>query len=300
MARPMNGDDAFGSYHPAITFALFACAILLGMFVRHPAFLAASVLFSGLYYVLLVGRRAGKMIAGMAVLFCAVAAVNPLFNTMGGTVLFTYFGRPYTVEALAYGACAAALLVGMLLWFSCYNIVMTSDKFTYLFGGMAPAVTLVFTMVLRLVPTYRRKIDQLSAARAGIGRDPAQGTLRERVASAAAVLSALMSWALESGVATADSMRSRGFGQGPRVPYSRYRFTARDKVLLGCMIALALASAVAIAAGFADVAFIPRIDIPPFSPAMACGLVAYSAFVAIPSFITVRERILWRISLSNI
>ena len=235
-------------YHPALVFTFFACAIVLGMFVRNPAFLAATSVFSGLYYAVLAGRRSLRMLAGMVALFIAVAVLNPLFNTRGDVVLFTYFDRPYTLEALAYGVQTAALLVGMLLWFSCYNIVMTSDKFTYLFGRMAPSVTLVFTMVLRLIPAYHRKIDEFAAARSGIGRSPSVGTLSERIEGASAILSALTSWALEGGMSTADSMRSRGFGQARRTAYARYRFTARDGALLACMALLAAISIAAIAA----------------------------------------------------
>ena len=198
-AGATSGAGAFGSYHPALVFTFFACAIVLGMFVRNPAFLAVTVVFSGLYYTVLAGKRSLRMLAGMVALFIAVAVLNPLFNTRGDVVLFTYFDRPYTLEALAFGVQTAALLVGMLLWFSCYNIVMTSDKFTYLFGRMAPSVTLVFTMVLRLIPAYHRKIDELAAARSGIGCSPAVGKLSERVGGASAILSALTSWALEGG-----------------------------------------------------------------------------------------------------
>ena len=320
-AGAARGADAFGAYHPALGFSFFACAIVLGMFVRNPAFLAATVVFSGLYYTVLAGRRSLRMFAGMAVLFTVVTLVNPLFNTRGDVVLFTYFDRPYTLEALAYGAQTAALLVGMLLWLSCYNIVMTSDKFTYLFGRMAPSVTLVFTMVLRLVPTYRRKIDELAAARSGIGRSPAAGKLLQRVGQASAILSALASWALEGGVSTADSMRSRGFGQARRTAYARYRFTARDGALLACMAVLVAISVAAIAGGFASADFASQ-DIAPASgfataevhaapdpvllmmgavpdPVSACGLIAYSAFMALPSAITIGERFLWHISLSN-
>ena len=320
-AGTAKGADAFGAYHPALGFSFFACAIVLGMFVRNPAFLAATVVLSGLYYAVLAGRRSLRMLAGMAVLFTVVALVNPLFNTRGDVVLFTYFDRPYTLEALAFGVQTAALLVGMLLWFSCYNIVMTSDKFTYLFGRMAPSVTLVFTMVLRLIPAYHRKIDELAAARSGIGRSPAIGKLSQRIEEASAILSALTSWALEGGVSTADSMRSRGFGQARRTAYARYRFTGRDGVLLACMALLAAISVAAIAGGFASADFASLAIAPasgPISaeagaapdpvslmigsvpdPISACGFVAYSAFMALPSAITIGERLIWHISLSN-
>ena len=296
----MESEIGFGSYHPAVCFSLFACAIVLGMFASHPAFLAANVGFAALYYLLLRGLRALRLLGGLFVLFCVITAANPLFNTLGDTVLFTYFGRPYTLEALMWGADTAALLVGMLLWFSCYNLIMTSDKLTALFGRAAPSLSLVFTMVLRLVPTYHRKIDQIAAARAGIGKSPSAGSLASRVESGAGVLSALTSCALEGAVATADSMRARGYGLGRRTSWSRHRFTVRDKVLAGAVALLAAAAAAAIATGAAAASFSPAVSLPPATPAFACGLSAYAALLAVPSAITVRERILWRISLSNI
>lgn len=44
------------------------------------------------------------------------------------------FRQPLTLESIAYGCAAAVMLVAVLFWFSCYNEVMTSDKFMYLFG----------------------------------------------------------------------------------------------------------------------------------------------------------------------
>ena len=78
----------------------------------------------------------------------------PLFNTQGATVLLRWWGgRPYTLEALALGASTGLMLVAMMLWFASFHLVMTSDKFTYLFGRAIPALSLVLTMVLRLVPS---------------------------------------------------------------------------------------------------------------------------------------------------
>ena len=43
--------DKFASYHPVINFTFFIVAIGCGMILLHPAFLAASVLLSMLYYL---------------------------------------------------------------------------------------------------------------------------------------------------------------------------------------------------------------------------------------------------------
>ena len=71
----------------------------------------------------------------MLPLLLLTALINPAFNHEGQTIL-TYLsnGNPITLESIVYGVAAAAMLVAVICWFSCYNSVMTSDKFVYLFG----------------------------------------------------------------------------------------------------------------------------------------------------------------------
>ena len=79
------------------------------------------------------------------------ALVNPAFNHEGATIL-TYLpsGNPLTLESMLYGVAAAVMLASVVLWFSSYNEVMTSDKFVYLFGRVIPALSLVLSMALAL------------------------------------------------------------------------------------------------------------------------------------------------------
>ena len=74
------------------------------------------------------------MLSGLFPLFVIMTLINPLFNVYGITLLVHLFGRPYTLEALYYGATIAAVFVVMLIWFGCYNAVLTSEKSTSLFG----------------------------------------------------------------------------------------------------------------------------------------------------------------------
>lgn len=95
------------------------------------------------------------------------------------------------------------MFISVLIWFASYNTEMTEDKFLYLFGRFSPSVSLVLTMVLRLVPNYQKKAGQLFAARRGIGKGTKEGNTTEQIRHGLIVLSALLSWALEGGIATA-------------------------------------------------------------------------------------------------
>ena len=287
--------DRFAYYHPVINFIFFIMAIVCGMILLHPAFLAASVLLSMLYYLTAKGRKGWKFVGGIIPLLLVLSLINPVFNTYGEHILFRYAGdRPYTLEALCYGAALGAMMVSVLVWFACYNAVMTSDKFLYLFGKMAPSVTLILTMVLRLVPSYKNKVVQLNGARRCIGKGADTGDKKERMEHSVVLLSTLTSWALEGSVITADSMRSRGYGCGKRTTFSLYRFEKRDKVLLTVMLLLAASVIFCGIHGAASVTYTPELSIQSWqNPYTKAGLLGYTAFLAIPSAVNIWEELRW-------
>ena len=73
--------DKFASYHPVINFTFFIVAIVCGMILLHPAFLAASVLLSMLYYLTAKGWQGWKFVGGMIPLLLVLSLMNPVFNT---------------------------------------------------------------------------------------------------------------------------------------------------------------------------------------------------------------------------
>ena len=52
------------------------------------------------------------MLLGLLPMFLILTTINPLFNTYGAHILFSVFGRPYTLEALLYGAAIASVFCG--------------------------------------------------------------------------------------------------------------------------------------------------------------------------------------------
>lgn len=297
-----NSKDIFSTYNPVINFSFFMGAVILGMFFVHPAFLACSLILSFAYYITIHKTQSFKFLMGMIPLFIVLAAINPLFNTSGNTVLFTYLGaRPYTLEALFYGIAIAAMFVSILTWFACYNAVMTSDKFLYMFGRAAPSVSLVLSMILRLIPSFQRKASQIAGARKCIGKAGEAGTRREKIENGMTVMSTLTTWALEGGIVTADSMRSRGYGSGRRTSFAIYRFDKRDGFILMMMIVLIAVVLVSAGLGGAAVSYVPSLEISPMSePYTLAASAAYFIFLAIPTALNITEEIIWHILRSRI
>lgn len=291
----------FSSYNPIINFIFLVGAIVLGLIFIHPAFTICSVVLSSVLLATIKGRSAFGFIGRLIPLFLFVSLVNPLFNTYGQTVLFTYFNRPYTLEALFYGMALAAVFVSMLIWFASYNAIMTSDKFLYIFGRFAPTITLIFTMVLRFIPNYKRKTEQISTARKCVGKSWDGGSKSERLENGMTILGSLVSNALEGSIITADSMKSRGYGSGNRTRFSIYRFSARDVLLCLYMVVLFVIILVCSFNGGTYVTYTPKLYISNLlNPYTAVGIIAYFIFLITPSVINITEEIACRISISKI
>lgn len=286
--------DAFSQCHPLTNFLFFLGAIGFSVVIQHPLYLAAGAVGAALYYLLLNGRGGWRRILGLLPLFLLLSALNPLFNHYGQRVLFTVFGRPYTLEALFYGMTIAGMFVVMLLWFGCYGAVLTSDKFICLFGSLIPALSLLLVMILRMIPSLTRKAKQIAGARMCIGKGVGEGSSnKEKISGGMRVLSALTDWALEGSIITADSMRSRGYGAAKRTSFQIYRLTARDVCLIVWMIVL---GAAVIMAGGTTATFTPEL----FIASPTWGFAAYCLFLLIPPALRGKEAVQWRISISKI
>ena len=204
------------------------------MFFMHPVSLLISLACAIAYHVYLNGRKAVRFqLLYMLPMMGMAAIVNPAFNHEGATILcYLPTGNPLTLESILYGFAAAMMLAAVITWFSCYNAVMTSDKFVYLFGRIIPALSLVLSMTLRFVPKFKAQFQVVSEAQRCVGRDISSGSVLQRVKNAITILSIMVTWSLENAIETADSMRSRGYGLPGRTAFSIYRFDDRDKAAL--------------------------------------------------------------------
>lgn len=226
--------DCFKKYHPLVNFLYFFLILAFAMILTHPIAQTVSLICALGYAIQCEGKKAVLF----SLKFCLpmlllTAFVNPAFSHQGVTILL-YFptGNPLTLESILYGLSAGTMLVTVLIWFTSFNRVVTSDKFIYLFGRIIPAMSLVLSMTLRFVPKFKTQMDTVVEAQRSIDRDVSTGTIGQRTRTAITILSILITWALENTIETADSMKSRGYGLKGRTAFSIYRFADRDKAAL--------------------------------------------------------------------
>lgn len=277
-------DGAFFSYHPLVCLCYFAFVIGVSMFSMHPAVLAISLAGSLAYRGYAGGMRALRDTLALALTACLLPmAINPLFNRAGETVLFRFWwGAPCTLEAVLFGAATGLMLSCVIVWFACYQAVMTSDKVMCLFGRVLPSLSLLFSMVLSFVPRLVTQTRRLERAQVGIGCGCGSGGLLYRLRRASKTVSALATWALEGSVQTADSMRSRGYGTAVRTSYARIRFEVRDASVLAFICMLVLAFTLASVGGAFGVRWYPSIQTAIPGPSYWAGLVFWSVICLLP------------------
>lgn len=284
--------DAFARCHPLVNFIYFVGVICFAAVIQHPAYLIAGGAGAAVYLILLQGKKAWKTVLSLLPLFLLLSGINPLFNHRGSRVLFRVFGNPYTAESLFYGMAVAGIFVVMILWFRCWSLVLTSDKFTALFGNLIPGLSLLLVMILRMIPNFARKARQIKDARKSIGRG--RGTDRKsQLREGVTVLSGLTDWAFDGSLVTADSMRARGYGTGKHTSFQIYRMTLRDIVII---ILMAVLTAAVILAGGTSAEFTPVYRAAP----LTWGFAAYCLFLLIPIALHIKEAFQWHISLSRI
>lgn len=272
------------------------------MFYRHPVLLAISSISAFSYNLMIQGKKAAlRMISGMAVIFLLSAVVNPLFSHEGMTIV-GYFstGNPITVESILFGLSTGAMLVTVLLWFVNYHEVMTSDKFIYLFGKSIPTLSLILTMTLRFVPKFQRQIKKVAQAQQGVGRNITDGKLLERTSHGIRILSIMTTWALESSVDTADSMRARGYGLRGRTNYSIYHFERRDKMMLAAILILTGLISIGIAQGALSIQYYPVTRMNGCTPQALAIYIAYGILCLLPIIVNLMEDIKWHYMRSKI
>ncbi len=279
----------FKTYHPIVNFVYFVFVIGFSCFFMHPACLFISLVSAFTYSVMLKGRKAVKQnLLYMLPMLCFMALLNPAFNHEGVTVL-TYLpsGNPLTLESVIYGLCAAMMIAAVMCHFSCYNEVMTSDKFIYLFGKIMPALSLIFSMTLRFVPKFFAELKVVSRAQKCMGRDVSGGSLIRRAKNGLSILSIMTTWALENSVETADSMKSRGYGIPGRTSFSIYEFDTRDQKALCYILLLGLYTLIGGVMGGMDFRYFPSMKAASLSPFGASVFLAYLLLLNCPVIIEI-------------
>lgn len=285
-----------------VNFVYFTLVLTFSMFFMHPVYLTASLLCAAAFSIRLSGKSALRpQLKFLLPTVLAVALINPAFSHAGVTILaYLPSGNPLTLESIVYGTAAAVMLAAVILWLSCFNVVMTTDKFVYLFGRVIPSMSLVLSMAFRFVPRFAAQFREVSEAQRCIGRDLSEGSAVERIKKAASIVSIMVTWSLENAAQTADSMKSRGYGLSGRTAFSVYCLDGRDKALLVWLLLCGFYIVCGWAAGGIEFHYYPMMEGTQLGVFQLSFMLAYLLLCLTPIVLDAVEDIKWKHSGSAI
>lgn len=296
----MREESQFGTYHPAVLFVYYGLVITIAMFTTHPVVLAC-VLAGGI--CLFAQLHPMRVTAGNLVyyffMFLLIALCNPLFVHNGETILFFMNDNPVTFEAICYGAAIAAMITGVMFWCKNYTVILTTDKFLYLFGRILPKLSLVLSMAIRFLSLFKQQAKKIGRAQKAMGLYAGESRT-DQLLGGVRTFDSLLSWGLENSLETADAMCARGYGLPGRTSFSAFTFHRRDGVMLGVIALLAALIVISWLRGDFYFAYYPVILQANGGAGAVGGYLAVFAFMMIPSFVEVKEKMRWNFLKSKI
>ena len=212
MRRILNHLNRF---HPAILFGFFTIVIAISMVSSSIEILVLCFIFSLVLKCTLQKGVLIKSIAFAVLVFASMLIFNALFMN----------------SDIKHMLQLGFILTSVLNWFSSYNLLVTSDKFLFLFARFAPTFALLFSMTMGFVPKFEHTRDQAMSFAKCIGMGIYKGQrYKESLQNGARILLSVLGISLELAIHTSDSMRNRGYGLKNKTSFAIYKFSRLDAV----------------------------------------------------------------------
>jgi energy-coupling factor transport system permease protein len=289
----------FASFNPAAVFGYFIVTAVIAMFNLNPVTAVISLI--GSLSLLLIRGKGGKYGVHIPALLTAAGCciVNPLFSHNGKTVLLVINNNPVTYEAFIFGLVTGITAASVIYWYSSFADIMTSDKIIYTIGKASPKAALILTMALRFIPLFARQAKEINASQKAMGLYKGE-TIISRIKGVSRVFSAMITYATENIIITADSMAARGYTGRKRRPYAIFSFKRRDAFFTLAFLAFAGVSIYATASGAFDFWYYPEITAIRADAGAVGGYIAFALLCMMPTFIEGGDRLRWHYLKSTI
>ena len=289
-------ERALASYHPLVSFTYFFIVIGMSMIYMHPVLSLISLISATLYSLVLNKKRTFQTLKFTMLMALCITIANGLFVNRGLTVLFYFRYNPVTLESISYGLTSGIMMASVVMWFSCYNEIITSDKFLYIFGKILPSIALMVNMTIRLIPKLIDQTKIIANTQKTVGLDYEEGSILMKIKSSMRILSILVTWALEDAVMTADSMKARGYGLKGRSNFSIYRFIERDMIMISLIGIIGLFLFVGYMNGYGKLLFYPIIENIKFDTLSIILYLSFLVITILPVCLEIVEEYKWKYS----
>ncbi|MEH7094278.1 energy-coupling factor transporter transmembrane component T [Neobacillus vireti] len=287
----------FDRFHPLVTFLFYAGAVSLLIVMLHPVFLVTSIAVVFLINILhdrLNGLRRWSFF--LLTTFVLMVMMNPLFNERGRHLLVEINQHRVTVEAVVYGGMNALSIIGIIAIFVSYNVIMTPNKLLFLFAKILPQFAVLLMLTLRFIPLMRRRLEEITVVQRSKGLSVAHGSWRARAKIGMLYVQTLLTFSLEEAIQTADSMKARGYGRGPRTTYEYFKMNQADRMAIIYLLGLLSFTLVERVSGYGFLTIYPLMETWHLSLMDTAVFISYTLFLSFPLLVEAGGMFRWRLS----
>lgn len=286
--------------HPGVLFLYYVIIMGITMFLVNPIIVTLSLLGAITYYRCLCTRKRWYSdLCYYCFFFLLVSISNPLFVHNGVTILFFMNDNPITLEAIQYGAVIGCMIVTVMYWGKCYQFVMTTDKFLYLFSKGIPQLAIVLSMAIRFIPLIKRHRGEVNKVQKTMGLY-ASDSIFDRIRSDLRLFDSILMWGLENSIDTADSMQARGYGSDRRTNYSIFRIRRTDVIGSILLITIGVVTCIAYQKGDFLCEYYPTMQMRDWRIGMLWEYSFIALLTFLPTIITIKEKLKWKYLKSKI
>ena len=270
--------------HPLAMTIYFLAVMGIVMFCTNPIMIVISLIGAVLYFLVRNGKGNANLHISFGILFVVLTLVNPLVSHNGVTVLFVMNDNPITLEALLYGLNSAVMITAILYWLRLFSMMMTSEKILCVFGAISPKIALILSMSLRFVPLFQKQAKKVSDAQKAIGYFQSDNII-DSIHQKIRVLDIVLTWALENGIITANSMEARGYSVAKRSHFSIHPIRKNDVLLMFVTVILSGVCIGAMVCKKMTFVFYPEIQATEPNLLATLAMIGYGILVLLPSII---------------
>lgn len=273
----------FDTYHPTINLIYFVLVIICSLSFNHPVFIGISFVCAFIYSIKLGGFKAFVIDVVVIIGMIAYTAIYSYYEHFGITPLAqNVIGNSITLEAIVYGIVLSIQIGSLLIWFSCFLYVMSTDKLIYLLGRILPKLSLFISIALRCIPRIHQQGNKIRLAQKSIGRGLGQGNIFRRIRNFFRIEHILITWSIENFVQVSDSMKNRGYTLKKRTAFSIYRFDHRDRSFVITIFFCVTIILMAVLLDQTNIQYNPEIILNNITPISHAFYIAYAFVCLLP------------------
>lgn len=288
-------ENGFRGYHPYVVLFYYLCTGFLIMYFKHPLFLVTALVLLILVNVSHDrGASLKKWTIPLLIMSLFFIVLNPFLVSRGATILFYFRDRQVTLEAMMYGVVMALALVGVLILFVSFNLILNGNKFLFIFSKVLPRTAFLIMLAIRFVPLLKSRYDEIAAVQRVRGTTMSVGGIKERASNGMNMIQILLTWSLEEAIQTADSMKARGYGVGEKSSYIQYRMQKHDWFWLTGMLSLLIICIVGGILGYGKILIYPQLGTLHLFTLDWVVLICMIVLISFPLLVEGRERLRWR------